>query len=235
MGSESSIPHVSDKQINKDGVSTLNKSDNKSSSEKLIKTSGLFTLLKHASRMLLRDMSTIDELIIPKITDSIPATHPANVKTSFFWTSNSTLNQRVCISGTFNEWRKDQLMARNDGSQLYKYDIDLMPGRYEFKFIINGVWKCSQEYGKSYDQNKNENNVISIIKLEVDALLPQETVLKHGSYSHEYSDLSGKCKHVELDGLSLHYNKVPISKMGEKCCHVQLYDCNVEITWRSQE
>ncbi|MBX9792603.1 MAG: glycogen-binding domain-containing protein [Pirellulales bacterium] len=48
----------------------------------------------------------------------------------------------VFVAGTFNQWSADATpMAKNvDGN--WSAAVDLKPGRYEFKYVVDGVWCC---------------------------------------------------------------------------------------------
>ncbi|HEV2318541.1 MAG TPA: glycogen-binding domain-containing protein [Verrucomicrobiae bacterium] len=49
--------------------------------------------------------------------------------------------EEVCLCGDFNEWSRHGLpMIRRGDSHLWEKRLMLLPGRYEYKFIVNGVW-----------------------------------------------------------------------------------------------
>jgi 1,4-alpha-glucan branching enzyme len=47
----------------------------------------------------------------------------------------------VFVVGTFNNWdvKRDQ-MRNSPGDGIYKTTLVLAPGRYEYKFVVNGEW-----------------------------------------------------------------------------------------------
>lgn len=48
----------------------------------------------------------------------------------------------VYLAGCFNGWEaRDNLMARNKQGD-WKTTLALAPGRYEYKFVIDGRWVC---------------------------------------------------------------------------------------------
>ena len=47
----------------------------------------------------------------------------------------------VYIAGTFNNWEKIKMTNEND---IWKYDVELDKGTYEYKFIINNEWKYDE-------------------------------------------------------------------------------------------
>jgi len=48
--------------------------------------------------------------------------------------------QRVFLTGDFNNWNVGNLPMKKDGDGLWQANIDLTPGRYEYRFWVNGVW-----------------------------------------------------------------------------------------------
>jgi 1,4-alpha-glucan branching enzyme len=50
--------------------------------------------------------------------------------------------QTVFVTGTFNEWHPDATpMIRGDNGE-WTVELDISPGRYEFKFVVDGQWCC---------------------------------------------------------------------------------------------
>ncbi|MBY0309033.1 MAG: glycogen-binding domain-containing protein, partial [Phycisphaerales bacterium] len=53
--------------------------------------------------------------------------------------------------GTFNNWDpKATPMKRSEGGD-WVYTLDLSPGRYEYKFVIDGQWCCEPGCDKRHD------------------------------------------------------------------------------------
>lgn len=50
--------------------------------------------------------------------------------------------QTVYVTGSFNDWSLDDTCRLKDvGDGQFETDIELKPGRYEYQFIVDGVWK----------------------------------------------------------------------------------------------
>lgn len=49
---------------------------------------------------------------------------------------------RVFVSGTFNDWSTCALPMTQDGDGSWRALVHLGPGRYEYKFVVDGVWCC---------------------------------------------------------------------------------------------
>ena len=50
--------------------------------------------------------------------------------------------QSVFIAGTFNAWEPDTTAMTKSKDGVWKVRLNLLPDRYEFKFIIDGQWCC---------------------------------------------------------------------------------------------
>lgn len=48
--------------------------------------------------------------------------------------------RKVCLAGTFNNWDVTSLAAKKDSKGTWSIKINLKPGRYEYKFVVDGSW-----------------------------------------------------------------------------------------------
>ena len=47
----------------------------------------------------------------------------------------------VYIAGSFNDWEPEKSpMLYDDAAGYYAIDIDLAPGYYEYKFVVDDLW-----------------------------------------------------------------------------------------------
>jgi len=61
----------------------------------------------------------------------------------------------VMLAGDFNHWSPDELPLKRYGEGLWQAQVSLKPGRYHYKFIVDGVWtndpkaaeNCPNEFG----------------------------------------------------------------------------------------
>jgi len=53
----------------------------------------------------------------------------------------------VFLAGSFNHWDPTKLPMRRHPDGTWGLALQLNPGRYEFKFIIDGQWCCDPEKG----------------------------------------------------------------------------------------
>ena len=73
---------------------------------------------------------------------------------------------KVLITGSFINWNTYIEMKRVNQSELFQFNFDLPKGVHQFKFIVDGVWKTSNFYPKTRDNNGNENNVIDLTEIK---------------------------------------------------------------------
>ncbi|KAJ2702245.1 hypothetical protein FB645_004340 [Coemansia sp. IMI 203386] len=75
----------------------------------------------------------------------------------------------VGIRGTFGidaqQWWQETIELRKTEADRYSVELDLPPGKYEFKFVINNTdWRVnSQMYDSVDDGSGNTNNVLEVV------------------------------------------------------------------------
>ena len=53
--------------------------------------------------------------------------------------------REVFLAGSFNRWEPRKLAMHKDRDGNWKTALQLQPGRYEFKFVVDGKWCCDPE------------------------------------------------------------------------------------------
>ena len=48
--------------------------------------------------------------------------------------------KKVSLAGNFNNWNTRDLSAKKDSRGNWKAKVALKPGRYEYKFFVDGSW-----------------------------------------------------------------------------------------------
>ncbi|MGC8990828.1 MAG: glycogen-binding domain-containing protein [Verrucomicrobiia bacterium] len=46
----------------------------------------------------------------------------------------------VCVAGTFNNWQTDATPMKPQPDGLWTIELELPPGTYEYRFVVDGVW-----------------------------------------------------------------------------------------------
>lgn len=49
--------------------------------------------------------------------------------------------EKVILTGDFNNWSSKTHPMKNDGNGMWSKTVMLKPGKYEYKFLIDGDWK----------------------------------------------------------------------------------------------
>ena len=53
----------------------------------------------------------------------------------------TTAAEEVILMGNFNNWNPKKHPMKNDGSGTWNKTVVLSPGKYEYKFMVDGEWK----------------------------------------------------------------------------------------------
>ena len=84
-------------------------------------------------------------------------TNDIKIPTLFQWKENGN---NIIITGSFCGWNRQFSMVKNKNNNYYELLLYLPQGEYQFKFIVDGIWKCSNFYETVSDQNGNTNNYL---------------------------------------------------------------------------
>ena len=69
--------------------------------------------------------------------------------------------QEVLITGSFNNWKEKIKMNKNNCG-YFDVEILLPKGKYQIKFIVDGLWKCSSNIIQEKDARGIKNNIIEV-------------------------------------------------------------------------
>lgn len=71
--------------------------------------------------------------------------------------------KRVSLAGSFNNWDVNALTTKKDTRGNWTFKVNLKPGKYEYKFFVDGSWlmdpKCKLN---AYNSFGSQNSVIEI-------------------------------------------------------------------------
>ena len=85
----------------------------------------------------------------------------------------------IYVAGSFNNWQKIKMYKKS--SKKYHCKMILPPGIYEYKFIINGIWK----YNKNLPFYKNKDGYINN---KLTHVFTDSESSSENSYEHNNSD-----------------------------------------------
>ncbi|MDQ5847112.1 MAG: DUF3471 domain-containing protein [Acidobacteriota bacterium] len=69
----------------------------------------------------------------------------------------------VAVGGTFNDFNQSQLLCGKEG-EGWVCRIDLAPGKYTYKFIIDGDWILDPDNPNSEDDERGFTNSVLVVK-----------------------------------------------------------------------
>jgi hypothetical protein len=104
----------------------------------------------------------------------------------FEWKEN---NKKVTITGDFLNWVHFILMKKDKKTNHFKLKINLPKKRNEFKFIVDGEWKCSNDY----PQFKNDHGIYNYIDLSINENKKEEKKEKEIKKNKKKNDLNFNC------------------------------------------
>ncbi len=79
------------------------------------------------------------------------------VPTLFEWKDEA---ETVFLTGSFCDWNQRFILNKNKYTDNFDLLLYLPEGKYEFKFIVDNNWVCSNYYNKITDEKNNTNNII---------------------------------------------------------------------------
>jgi len=82
----------------------------------------------------------------------------ATIPINFTW---DYAGNTVYLCGSFSQWQTKLRMNRDSEDEPFKLEMSLVPGTYEYKFIVDGVWKydpndCVVDDGVDFKNNRIE-------------------------------------------------------------------------------
>jgi 1,4-alpha-glucan branching enzyme len=55
--------------------------------------------------------------------------------------------QKVELGGCFNKWKSEKNPLEKDATGNWTTSLKLKPGRYEYRYLVDGTWQNAQESG----------------------------------------------------------------------------------------
>jgi len=71
--------------------------------------------------------------------------------------------QRVQLAGDFNSWNPEVNPLKKSSGGLWKINLKLSPGRYEYRFLVDGRWQNDPQCDSLVANPFGEENCLVII------------------------------------------------------------------------
>ena len=68
--------------------------------------------------------------------------------------------RQVTVAGTFNQWEPAKTSLRREQDGVWKATLSLAPGRYEYRFVVDGEWLSDPRAGESAPNEFGSTNSI---------------------------------------------------------------------------
>ena len=72
--------------------------------------------------------------------------------------------ERVILAGSFNGWADGGTPLKRDSKGIWKTQVSLEPGRYEYRFVVDGAQWCSDPRAQESVPNEfgSTNSVVVV-------------------------------------------------------------------------
>ncbi len=71
--------------------------------------------------------------------------------------------ERVFLAGDFNQWDVDNLLMKKDKKGTWKTSFTLAPGRYEYRFRVDGIWQDDPDANERVENSFGSQNCLRIV------------------------------------------------------------------------
>lgn len=116
------------------------------------------TTKKCAAKTVAKKKSTSGKCAVKK---TVAAKKPAGKSVMF--TVHAEKGKAVYLAGDFNEWNpKAKKMTFKAG--VYSASVKLVPGEYQYKFIVDGIWCADPENTNSVPNDQGTFNSVITVK-----------------------------------------------------------------------
>jgi 1,4-alpha-glucan branching enzyme len=99
-----------------------------------------------------------------------PAAQPNKSKTQLVhFEFHDPAARKVCIAGTFNGWHPEVSEMIRLGSGLWAKDLELPPGAYEYRLVVDGKWIADPKCARSAPNPFGETNSLLVVAAKAPA------------------------------------------------------------------
>lgn len=72
--------------------------------------------------------------------------------------------EKVFVAGDFNDWDPEarRMKRVRKGKDVFVANLNLEPGTYQYKYVVDGEWRCSPEGPRVVTEDGIENSVVEV-------------------------------------------------------------------------
>ena len=71
--------------------------------------------------------------------------------------------EQVVLTGSFNGWAQDGTPLKRDAKGVWKTQISLPPGTYEYRFRVDGTWRDDPDCSDRVPNGFGSENCIRVV------------------------------------------------------------------------
>jgi 1,4-alpha-glucan branching enzyme len=107
-----------------------------------------------------------EKVVAKKETKPVAAKAAATpVAKSVTFTVHAEKGKEVYVAGEFNKWDPTaKKMAYKAKEGIYAATIKLVPGEYQYKFVVDGTWCADPENANSVQNDQGTFNSVVVVK-----------------------------------------------------------------------
>lgn len=72
--------------------------------------------------------------------------------------------KRVSLAGSFNNWDAKSLVAKKDAKGIWTIKAAFVPGKYEYKFVVDGSWINDPSCKETVPNTLGSTNSVLVIR-----------------------------------------------------------------------
>lgn len=99
--------------------------------------------------------------MVPEKPRTAPVREEGSIDVAFGYASKDA--KEVFVAGDFNQWSMNASPLTKDEQGNWSAVLPLKPGRYQYKFIIDGVWKPDPANPETVDDQHGGSNSVKIV------------------------------------------------------------------------
>jgi 1,4-alpha-glucan branching enzyme len=117
-----------------------------------------------------RATAALQSMTEPGRTSSAPCLAPVTERVSFKWHFPNA--KEVFIAGSFNDWQPSATPLKSCGADWWLLDLELKPGRYEYRFVVDGQWMDDPTAAGHTTNSTGGRNSLLIVNADATPVAP---------------------------------------------------------------
>ncbi len=109
--------------------------------------------------------AAVKKVVAKKAPAKAVAKKAAPAKKAVTFTVHAEKGKAVYLAGSFNEWSTTaKKMAYKAKDGIYAATVQLVPGDYQYKFVIDGTWCADPENANAVKNDQGTFNSVITVK-----------------------------------------------------------------------